>query len=204
MPNRTRWQRHWNVMASKDTNGRPSETFDLAIAQDVGQKLGLRTQDVILDAGCGTGIIEKYFPNNFIIAMDFSRLMVCRPHITHGVVADSTYFPLKPTSVDKICIYSLIQYLQNKEVASLLSEVSRCMVDGGRCLIGDVELRSKRPANIARFLVAGALYRRRFHYRSFGWLSEECDKRYLKCEVLHQRSSLPYHQIRVDLLITKK
>lgn len=197
------WREHWESLAFENSNGRPRDVYDSIIADDIRKKLDLKSSDMILNVGCGTGIFEKAFSNYCTISMDFARVMVSRANMKFGIVADATVFPIRPLSVTKICVYSVLQYLSPTSVGQMLDQISLSLQEGGICLIGDVELRSISPKLFLRRLASRILLRKRFFYHDAEFLSRELKERNLEYQFEKQFSDLPYSNKRIDIIVLK-
>ncbi len=102
--------------------------------------------DIILDAGCGTGWHIYHYANQclFVIGVDLSKEGVKRAserlrersrHTSLGlIVGDVEKLPLSDNSVDKILCVSLIEHLEYP--ASFLLEARRVLRENGVIIIG--------------------------------------------------------------------
>ena len=196
------WKPHWEKMALLDSNGREHQVFDSEITKDIDEKLNLSSNETILNIGCGTGILESAFPSYQIFSIDFARNMLRKNVIKNGIVADASYLPFKPNSFDKICAYSVLQYVGSSKASKMIEEISVCQKARGLCLLGDVELLSNSPLKLLRYVIAYLLVKNRFYYYSIARIRGQCNQRGLNVKVLKQAAYLPFSDRRVDLLLS--
>jgi SAM-dependent methyltransferase len=190
-------------MAIQNSNGREQGTFDDEITKDIQRKLSPRLEDLILNIGCGTGILESAHPTFEIISVDFSMNMLRRSGVKNGIMADASHLPFKGGIFDKICAYSVIQYLDNAKISNMIAGISFSQKSKGVCLLGDVELRSRKPIKLLRYLFAFLLVKNRFHYHSIARIKRVCNSEGLMVKVLKQSAVLPFSERRIDLLLMK-
>ncbi len=197
------WKDHWETMGKSNSNGRAELQYDLAICNDIRSKLDLHFSDSILNIGCGTGILEKTSSEYFIISIDFASSMLKREWIVNGVRASASFLPFRSSTFDKICVYSVIQYLRKNQLLKLLNEISRCLKKEGRCLIGDVEANVTGIKKFLRGSIGGTFLTNHFEYHSLEWISLQCKKLGMDSITLEQPPTLPFSTRRKDLLISK-
>jgi len=197
------WRDHWEKMGKSDSNGRTPILFDFEISTDVDSKLSFRLSDFVLNIGCGTGILEKGFPNNFIISIDFASSMLKHAWIVNGIRASASRLPFRDASFDKMCVYSIVQYLRKDELSLMLRDISRCLKDGGKCLIGDIPLNGSWYESI-RHLIGKIVLENHFEYHSVKWMTRESEKLSMNSSLLVQPENLPFCGSRKDLLLIKK
>lgn len=106
--------------------------------------LELNSKDILLDVGCGAGLLtDKLVGNvNIIVGTDASSEMV-RNAVKESkfvkVVAMADELPFLNESFDKIFCHSVFQYFPNyKYAARVITEMMRVLRSGGKCLIMDV------------------------------------------------------------------
>ncbi len=119
------------------------------IVNHIIEKLDIKKDDTILDAGCGSGIFPSILyrlTGARVIGMDFSskHLEIMReryPYIK-SVNGDVTTLPFKSNTFDKVISYSVLQFVDSWQDA--VKELIRVTKKGGMVLLGDLPDRSKR------------------------------------------------------------
>jgi malonyl-CoA O-methyltransferase len=83
------------------------------------KKLVPKKKGIVLDVGCGTSLITRLIKAEFIVGLDISRKMVDagRERGISYVVANAEKLPFKDNSFDIIYSITLLQDLDNKDVA---------------------------------------------------------------------------------------
>ncbi len=121
-------------------------TYQLYIDEII-QKLTLNTNDILLDIGCGTGIIDANLSEfvKRIVATDFSKIMAQKARNNRGirenvdfVNCDSTSLPFKDGAFSKVLIYAVVQYLSHDQIKSMLGEARRLTRSGGLIMMGEI------------------------------------------------------------------
>ncbi len=204
----TRWRRHWERRGVSGNVGRPHGEYDDIIANDIAGKLRLEPDDWVLNVGSGSGILEKKFPDLFILSLDFARNMLKRSGVPRAVLAAAQYLPIRGSTVTKVCAYSIVHYLSNTELRRFIAEMESCTKEGGTCLIGDVPLserhfRSRKRRLVyllAKFAKRGNMM---FEYHSQNTFLQIFGELGLKAQFVPQSRELPYSSERFDILVTK-
>jgi ubiquinone/menaquinone biosynthesis C-methylase UbiE len=191
-------------MGLANSNGRPSGVYDSEIVMDIRNKLNLQKNDLVLNIGCGTGVLERLSPNLRIVSMDFSKQMLKRNFIDNAVIADGSHLPFRIGVFNKILVYSVIQYFKKDELRLMLKDISACLRPNGVCLIGDVELRRTGLWDLIRFLYSHLSKKKLFNYYSRSWLSKELERMNLKLKIVKQASGLPFSGKRIDVLVSRQ
>lgn len=112
--------------------------------------LTLKTTDVLLDVGCGTGLITVQLIDavGVIVGIDASAEMIghaSKESKFIKVVAMADNLPFPDGSFNKIFCHSIFQYFPNhRYAAKVIAEMLRVMKPGGRCLIMDIPDISKK------------------------------------------------------------
>ncbi len=150
MNSSTKWRMAWEQDSRKDV---PDFVLDRGISprdqeieilseQEHVNFIEPRDCDVLLDAGCGTGvnILRLHSRVRKIMGIDFSsgslercqrKLQEERVNNAHVSVASIAAIPLSDKSVDKILCLSVLQYLDDEEVRRALREFTRVSKSGG-------------------------------------------------------------------------
>ena len=146
------WEREWSKSAreKKDIrliSGWGNRTFQemLFAITDVEKKLALKSEDRLLDVGCGTGLFEIVFTFwlKEIYAVDYSEEIVevakKNTEKYDNVIiekANIQNLPFKDEFFDKILVNSVIQYLNDlDEVEKSFDELKRVTKKQGRILV---------------------------------------------------------------------
>jgi SAM-dependent methyltransferase len=114
--------------------------------------------DVLLDVGCGTGVIIEYLPaDTQYIGVDLSSDYIehAQSHHDRGTficasVGDLEFMPVDPPTV--VLAIGLLHHLDDEEVHKLFQDISRVMAEGSRLITGDPCL-LKRTHPLARLLI---------------------------------------------------
>ena len=150
-PQPTDWTAFWDNRADIESNFRATggggleEIGFLHAVSEIIQTLDLQRDDVVLDIGCGTGLVSLAMSPLVaaIKGIDLSPRLVERAHnnlkgvdnvafdvgsMTETGEADSLY--------TKVLAYSVLQYLDSEDAArQACAEVARVLVPGGRGLL---------------------------------------------------------------------
>lgn len=114
--------------------------------------LSLKTTDILLDVGCGAGLLTDQLVNyaGIIVGIDASSKMLGRASKESKfirVIALADCLPFPNRSFDKIFCHSIFQYFPNHQYAAkVVTEMLRVMKPGGRCLIMDIPDIAKEKA----------------------------------------------------------
>lgn len=145
------WAAFWDAKAEEPTDfgatgrARMDIIGYLHTVAEVARTLELAPADVVLDVGCGTGLMTLSVAPFVaqVYAIDISENMVQRARqnlagfsnvvISKGSITGT----LRPDmSVDKVLAYSVLQYLSSEdEIAAAIAEVRRVLRPGGRALL---------------------------------------------------------------------
>lgn len=114
--------------------------------------LDLNSSDILLDVGCGAGLLTDKLVKEVDIAIgiDASSGMignVDKESKFVKVIAMADCLPFPDKSFDKIFCHSVFQYFSNyKCAAKVIVEMLRVLRSGGKCLIMDVpDIDEKKP-----------------------------------------------------------
>jgi ubiquinone/menaquinone biosynthesis C-methylase UbiE len=157
------WKDFWQMLsmnrdpiAATDRPMVSQEQYEL-YSTEILKKLNLQNDDVLLDIGCGTGIIDKSLAEHVkkIYATDFSSGMAMKAQENimnykniEVFVSDSNAIPLPSRSVSKAVIYAVAQYLETEQIERMIFEIERVLQIGGLALLGEVP--KKRDMSLLR------------------------------------------------------
>ena len=93
-----------------------------------------QSDELILDAGCGTGVFTEDI-NAQVIGVDLSEVMLRRAHqkMFDVAVADMLQLPFADNSFDKVVSITAIEFIRDGKQA--VSELERVLKPGGRLVI---------------------------------------------------------------------
>jgi len=99
------------------------------------QAIKINEDELILDAGCGTGVLFPFFKNNKIIAIDISFNMLKKardksPRRSNLIQADIHDLPFDNEIFDRAVLYAVFPHLSDKPAALL--ELNRTLKPRGR------------------------------------------------------------------------
>ena len=115
-----------------------------SIAKVARESLGLNPRDVLLDVGCGAGLLTDKLVDkvDIVVGIDANSEMIGNAGKESRfvkVVAMADCLPFPDESFDKIFCHSVFQYFPNyKYAAKVITEMLRVLRGGGRCLIMDI------------------------------------------------------------------
>ena len=158
------WIEFWDSQSIyKKENWQAHIEYFLSTTQPI---LNYDIQDVVLDIGCGPGLLAAYLKNKVqqIHLMDTSEQFVnlCRKQFAHEnnifchLLDKNQYTDLSVLPAQKfsliICL-SVIQYYSGiAEVEQLIKEVQRIALPGAKFLIGDIPTEPGTLSDIYHFL----------------------------------------------------
>jgi ubiquinone/menaquinone biosynthesis C-methylase UbiE len=143
--------------------------------------------DVVLDAGCGTGvnIILLHSRVRRVLGLDYAAAAVTRcqkrlaaQRITNAEVSqgDITATKLPPASVDRIVCMSVLQYVDDNQVQRALREFARLLRPGGTLILHVKNLSSLYLSTlwiIKQLLLVFGRQTDLEYFRTFGWYMRE-------------------------------
>lgn len=147
------WKEFWNVLGTSNdpiaATDRPTvhpETYQLYSIEII-EKLRLNQDDILLDIGCGTGIIDAHLSPYVcrLVATDFSEVMSHKTKSNTAayenvdtVVCDSVALPFQDSAFSKVVMYAVAQYLSPFQIDQMLGEAHRVARTGGTIMMGEV------------------------------------------------------------------
>lgn len=150
----------WYLSANEDEQianqrGTITPIESAAIADDVQKNLKCRNTDLVLEIGCGTGLLAKKIADDLktYIGLDiiYDLLKSAQKNNasanTNFMKADGQALPIINGVIDRILMYSVILYLPPLILKSILQECQRVLKAGGVLLIGDIP----NPNNLREF-----------------------------------------------------
>ena len=193
-------------MGEEGRVGRTEAVFDSAIAEEIITKLGVRDDEKVLNIGSGDGLLESRLRRQFVASLDFSYHMLKHSAVPYPVQADASQLPFRNDAFEKICAYSIIQYLSSADLGRLFDEIARCLKEDGKCLIGDIPFSSPSSLQLPSFV--RRILRRLFHlplfeYHNKNQMLKSITKYGFSGLIVPQNTDLPFHDVRQDLLLLK-
>ena len=206
--------------------GKISFTESEAIDVDVHRKLSCQESDLVLEIGCGTGLLARKIASGLkiYIGLDFVNALLCMAKEknalvnTHFLQADAHTLPIKNSLVDRLLIYNVILQLPPRILKSILKEFKRVLKPEGVMLIGDIpnpdkliefaKTQSSVPWRIVFLAAERALIiglKRVFNLPGGGWYRPKEMEEILRKEgfvgtVLPQAAGCPWVHYRYDVL----
>lgn len=148
-----KWKEFWDLLAtSRDpiaATDRPtvsSATYQL-YSTEIIQKLALEKDDILLDIGCGTGLIDASLAPHVhrVIAIDFSEVMAQKTKSNTAfcgnvrvVNCDAAALPFKDGFFSKVVMYAIAQYLSQAQISQMFAEAQRIIRPGGLIMLGEI------------------------------------------------------------------
>ena len=138
------------AMGQYYASGRPVYVTPTIIVEDVLTKLPVGGNDIVLDVGCGTGIVTSVLAEHCraIVALDAGAQVVevAREAARAKGVGNVTYcrgnalaLPFRENAFDHVLMYAVIHYLEDKaQVHQCVAELVRVCKPGGSILIAEV------------------------------------------------------------------
>lgn len=110
-------------------------------------KIAFKKIDLILDAGCGTGmLLEKFTQKHIAVGIDFSKemLRIAKSKIKDSnlVRADLNNLPFKDKIFSKILGITVIQNIENPQVA--VREIARTLQKKGLAAVSTLKKKSNK------------------------------------------------------------
>lgn len=202
------WRRFWEAKAGANLSdfeldrGASTRTRDTErlSEQELISFTGPNQADVLLDAGCGTGvnIIRFHSRVKRIVGLDYASgsLARCRKNMQTGEInnvaiclASVTEIPLPDCAVDRVLCLSVLQYLDDAEARRALQEFVRVLVPGGTIVLhvknsSSLYWSTLRFAKSLKSLFGKTTHT--YHLRSFRWYFDLLES--MNCKVVDYRS----------------
>jgi ubiquinone/menaquinone biosynthesis C-methylase UbiE len=184
------WRKFWDARGEKaisdyevDHGHGPGDEIQALSEQELLRFIDPQPDETIFDAGCGTGgnIVLLSPRVKEIIGMDYSRGATerCQRRIDSSQLGNAkvvqgnvTKVPLPDGSVDKVLCVSLLQYMDDSEVACALSELKRILHHEGVIILHVKNLSSLYLASLWAVKRVKMLLKKQTKlefYRSFSW-----------------------------------
>jgi ubiquinone/menaquinone biosynthesis C-methylase UbiE len=142
-----------------------------------------KPDDVIFDAGCGTGvnILLLHSKVKQIIGMDYSKGILgrCKRRIVSNQIdnvellhGDVTCIPVTESSVDKVLCLSVLQYLKDDEARGSFKEFGRILKDQGVLILHVKNISSLYLSTLwaaKRIKMLLGMKTKLEHFRSYRW-----------------------------------
>lgn len=136
----------WQV--GKTINGKPVGTEQLNLIIDsIHSALDLNSQDIILDIGCGNGLVTRKLAEQVknIIGIERNKALFAEAlrHKSglnqHYVNSDVLSYKAENIVANKLYLYEVIQHISHQQIVSFLTHLSSVLVDAGqKIFIGGV------------------------------------------------------------------
>jgi ubiquinone/menaquinone biosynthesis C-methylase UbiE len=148
-----RWQDFWEVMALNENpiaaTDRPTVSFETyqIYCREIAQKLMLSSNDVLLDIGCGTGLMNAHLGSRVrkVIATDYAFNMTVAAKRNsenlanvHIVTCSGLNTPFPNQTFSKVVLYAVTQYLSEQRFLTILFELKRITQSGSMILFGEI------------------------------------------------------------------
>lgn len=116
------------------------DNLDLLLASTLLDLLKKTNSKKILDVGCGTGKLVKYFQNHGLDAygVDNSKIALktaSTNKVENLILSPATKLPFKNESFDFLCAISTIEHLAENDSGKFLEEAKRVLKKNGRLFL---------------------------------------------------------------------
>lgn len=229
---KSQWEEIAGLNDEISQTGRESGYDVSVIANDIINKLEIKSGEYILDNGCGNGLIASIIALKArkVIGVDFSKKQIetakkREKDNLEFLEAESRNLPFSDNSFDKAIFYSVAHYLSYRELESSLEELRRVCKPEAKILIGDVPDMKRilnyyspvkaagflvkryilEPMSLSAFFIKNPVWNRpSWNFYRFCAIKSICEKLGLEAEHVRQDKFLPYSHYRFDILITNK
>lgn len=148
----------------------PDYSLKLLI-DSINKRLALTTDDILLDVGCGSGILTKSLQKfvHKVIGIDSAQEMIQHmPKTIKTYIAKADDMPFLDGTFDKILCHSIFQYFPSQSYATLvIKELERVCKIGGLIYIVDVPDQEKKHEYEKNKKKEGHLLKRLFYTKDF-------------------------------------
>jgi ubiquinone/menaquinone biosynthesis C-methylase UbiE len=194
MHDATEWKQYWDKRSEEASS---DFEFDRGIMprdqqvenisnHEMVSFIGPKPTDVVLDAGCGTGvnIFLLHSAVKRIVGIDYSQGAVdrCRRRLESSGIGNAdvqqgsiTDIPLPDSFVDKVLCLSVLQYVDDKQVTQALTEFRRVLKKDGILILHVKNLSSLYLSTLwlgqrAKLLLGRPC--KLCHYRTYSWYAK--------------------------------
>ncbi len=110
-------------------------------------KIALHKRDLVLDAGCGTGLLmEKIASKHRVVGIDFSEMMIeiARKKIRNSnfIRADLNNLPFRDQSFNKVFGVTILQNIEHPQ--RTVKEIARIIENGGLAVLSTLRKKSNK------------------------------------------------------------
>ena len=142
---------YWQV--GKTVNGKPiDETHLILIANQIEMILGIDAGDMVLDIGCGNGLLTKIISNKAMNIFGVERnSMLFKSAILNSAEKNISYinsniesFDIKQTMCNKAYMYEVLQHFKYEYVLEILTKIITGLKDNGKLFIGGIPDEEKK------------------------------------------------------------
>ena len=142
-----KWEKLWNKKGTDSffaiTGGRKNEELLNNINNQVFHEMNFRPDDIVLDIGCGGGILVNQISNHVCKAVgtDLSISMLlhaCRNKNTMYAHCDMKQLPFKNNFFTKIICISVLMYLPEDSLEVFFAELDRVITNNGTVFLGQL------------------------------------------------------------------
>lgn len=209
----------WQV--GKTVNGQPVGTEQLNLIVDsINSALDLNSQDIVLDIGCGNGLVTRKIAEqvNNITGIERNKALFAEAvrHKSglnqHYINCDVLSYKAENILSNKLYLYEVIQHISHQQIVSFLTHLSSLLVDEGqKIFIGGVPDEERKWFFYDSPARRDTLFRSLtdkgsdpvgywFHREEFYFLAKQCD---MHAEIIDQPSALYTSHYRFNCLLTK-
>jgi len=156
----TEWSQKRSVMRRYDSTAQiydmryaEEQTAKIEVALEIMGSLKLERNSLVLDMGCGTGLLFNYVADKagMVVGLDISRKILAEAkrrsekfRNVHLVLADADHAPFKDSIFSHVFAITLIQNMPNPE--KTLAEARRVAVEGAVIVV--TGLKKKFPPDV--------------------------------------------------------